>query len=355
VKPTVPQPSLAEGALIKDYRVVRCLGRGSMGEVYEAKHQTIGRRVAIKLLREGADDQLNASRRLLEEARSVNSIRHSGIVEVFDIGLYADRRPYLVMELLEGYSLSARIKQGPVLVEEAVQWLEGILDALQAAHDAGVVHRDLKPSNVFLAGQHEPFKVKLLDFGVARRAGRKEVFTAPSMAVGSVGFMAPEQLQGNASAASDLYAVGCLAFQLFAGRPVFPLKNIPDAARKHMVEPPPKLRDVRKDLSPELEGWVDHMLRKLPVDRPKSARSALEELRMVELDPDMTTSRQRTEMVPAFTPPTGRMRAETALSSTSHPPVRRSGPVPSVPPKERTTNVESVESSTDKAKTIFDT
>jgi serine/threonine-protein kinase len=307
-----------------------------MGEVYEAVHQSIGRRVAIKLLRDGADDQLNAGRRLLEEARSVNAIRHSGIVDVFDIGLYADRRPYLVMELLEGLSLSARIRQGPVLAEDAVSWLEGILEALEAAHAAGVVHRDLKPSNVFLTGKREPFKVKLLDFGVARRAGRKEVFTAPSMAVGSVGFMAPEQLQGKATPASDLYAVGCLAFQLFAGRPVFPLKNIPDAARKHLMEPPPRLREVRESLSAELEGWVDHLLRKRPADRPASAHAALEELRVVDLDPELTTSRQRTEMVPAFKPGT-----------------RGSGPVPAKPPKERTTNVESVED-TDKAKTIFD-
>lgn len=347
--------------MIKDYRVVRCIGRGSMGEVYEAKHQTNGRRVAIKLLRDGADDHLNASRRLLEEARTVASIRHKGIVDVFDIGLYGEKRPYLVMELLEGLSLSARIRQGPVLTEDAVTWLEGILVALEAAHQAGVIHRDLKPSNVFLTGMREPFKVKLLDFGVARRAGRKEVFTAPSMAVGSVGFMAPEQLQGNATAASDLYAVGCLAFQLFAGRPVFPLKNIPDAARKHMSERPPLLREVRKEISAELEGWVDHLLRKLPGERPVSAAVALDDLRLLELDPEMTTSRQRTEMVPAFTPPTGRMRSPTALSVAT-PSVGKSkaglGPVPATPPKERTTNVESVEpseSNPDRAKTIFDT
>ncbi|MBL8914797.1 MAG: protein kinase [Archangium sp.] len=350
--------------MIKDFRVVRCLGRGSMGEVYEAKHQSNGKRVAIKLLREGADDHLNASRRLLEEARVVASIRHKGIVDVFDIGLYGEKRPYLVMELLEGLSLSARIRQGPVLTEDAVTWLEGILTALEAAHQAGVIHRDLKPSNVFLTGQREPFKIKLLDFGVARRAGRKEVFTAPSMAVGSVGFMAPEQLQGNASASSDLYAVGCLAFQLFAGRPVFPLKNIPDAARKHMTERPPLLRDVRKEISAELEGWVDHLLRKLPGDRPVSAAVALDALRSLELDPEMTTSRQRTEMVPAFTPPTGRMRSPTALSvatpsgSNNAKSKAGLGPVPAAPPKERTTNVESVEpgeSGTDRAKTIFDT
>lgn len=175
MKPSVP-PSIAEGTMINEYRVGKCLGRGSMGEVYEGRHET--RRVALKVLREGADDQLNAGRRLLEEARSVNAIRHPGIVEVLDIGLFTDRRPFLVMELLEGASLSARIKSSPVQWQEAVKWLDGILDALDAAHRAGVVHRDLKPSNVFLVGKPGDERVKILDFGLpaaqaAKRTSRR--------------------------------------------------------------------------------------------------------------------------------------------------------------------------------------
>jgi len=334
--------------MIKDYRVGRCLGRGSMGEVYEAVHQTIGRRVAIKVLRDGADNQLNAGRRLLEEARSVNAIRHSGIVDVFDVGLYEERRPYLVMELLEGVALSTRIRQGPVVATDAVQWLVGILEALDAAHHAGVIHRDLKPSNVFLTGKHDPLKVKLLDFGVARRAGRKEVFTAPSMAVGSVGFMAPEQLMGNASAASDLYAVGCLAFLLLSGKPVFPLKNIPDAAKKHMSEPAPQLRTVVKSISPDLELWVDRLLQKNPKDRPQSAARALADLKSADLEGTLTNSRQRTELVPAFTPPSGRARAVTAPSV-------KTGDATKAERPETTTSVESVEQSSADSKTLFDT
>ncbi len=332
--------------MINEYRVGKCLGRGSMGEVYEGRHET--RRVALKVLREGADDQLNAGRRLLEEARSVNAIRHPGIVEVLDIGLFTDRRPFLVMELLEGASLSARIKSSPVQWQEAVKWLDGILDALDAAHRAGVVHRDLKPSNVFLVGKPGDERVKILDFGVARRAGRKENFTAPQMAVGSVGFMAPEQLQGHAVPASDLYAVGCLAFQLFAGRPVFPLKNIPDAARLHMTEPAPLLRWVKPGLAEDLETWVDKLLRKNPTERHRSAHAAMLDLRSLDLDPELTHSRQRTELVPAFTPPNSRPQVSTAGSHAREAATMRTESVPREQPLEEGEDI------TDRAKTLFD-
>lgn len=325
--------------MIKEYRVGKCLGRGSMGEVYEGRKDS--KRVALKILREGAEDQLNAGRRLLEEARSVNAIHHPGIVEVLDIGLFTERRPFLVMELLEGASLSARIKAKPIAWQAAVGWLDGVLDALDAAHRAGIVHRDLKPSNVFLVGLEE--RVKLLDFGVARRAGRKENFTAPQMAVGSVGFMAPEQLQGNASPASDLYAVGCLAFQLFTGRPVFPLKNIPDAARKHLSEPAPLLRSLKPDLAADLELWVDKLLRKNPTDRHRSAQAAMLDLRSLDLEPELTHSRQRTELVPAFTPPSARARVATKEAATI--------PTESV---RREQPLEEGDHSTDRAKTLFD-
>ncbi len=300
---TPPASSVREGTLIKGFRVLRCIGTGSMGEVYEAQNEATGRRVAIKLLRDGAEEALNASRRLLEEASAVNAIRHPGIVEVFDVGLLGDRRPFLVMELLEGQSLSARLKQGVIPVPEALVLLEGILAALEAAHRSGVIHRDLKPSNVFLV--EGPTRVKLLDFGVARREGRTELLTGPAMAVGSMGFMAPEQLLGNAVASSDLYAVGCLAFLLFTGKPVFPLKNIPDNARAHMMEPPPKLRALRPDAPAALEVFVNELLAKKPEARPASAALALARLRSLRGPGPQTgthAQERRTELVAAFVP-----------------------------------------------------
>ncbi|MBL8916695.1 MAG: serine/threonine protein kinase [Archangium sp.] len=287
--------TVTPGTLIRGYRVGRCLGRGAMGEVYEARREAIGRRVALKILRHGTDTALNAAKRLLEEARAVNVIHHPGIIQIFDVGLMDQRRPYLVMELLEGRSLASMMKRGPMQLTAATSILEQMLSALDAAHRAGVVHRDLKPSNVFLVGDG----VKLLDFGVARREGREELLTAPATTVGSIGFMAPEQLRGQTSPASDLYALGCLAFLMFTGVPVFPARNAPENARLHLLSAPPKLRTVRSQLSPSLETWVARLLEKSPEDRFASAQVALDELRSHRLEPSL----RRTEVVPAFVPP----------------------------------------------------
>ena len=294
----MPARSLPEGTAIADYRLLGSIGTGSMGEVYEARHEPSGRHVAIKVLREDTEEAANAGRRLLEEARAVIAIRHPGIVVVSDVGLMkGERRPYLVMELLKGVPLSVHLKKRRLPVPEAVSIIEGILDALAAAHRAGVVHRDMKPSNVFIVDPDTAPKVKLLDFGVARREGRKEVLTGPAMAVGSMGFMAPEQLMGQAVASSDLYAVGCIAFLLLAGKPVFPLKNIPDNTRSHFSEPPPKLRAVRPEIGVGLEAWVDRMLQKKPAERYSSAGAALAALRALD-----TPAGSRTELVTAFVP-----------------------------------------------------
>ena len=286
--------------MVAGYRLLGLIGAGSMGEVYEAQHKPSNRRVALKLLREKTDDSINAGRRLIEEARVVTGIRHPGIVVVSDVGLWGDGRPYLVMELLKGLPLSVHLKQKTMSVADCVTVLEGILDALAAAHRGGVIHRDLKPSNVFVLSGEVP-RVKLLDFGVARREGRTEVLTGPSMAVGSMGFMSPEQLLGNAVASSDLYAVGCIAFFILSGRPVFPLKSIPENARSHFSEAPPKLRSLRPEVSAALEAWVDRMLGKHPDSRPPSAEIALASLRALGGTGEEPAT-HKTELVAAYVP-----------------------------------------------------
>jgi serine/threonine-protein kinase len=342
-----------------------------MGEVYEAVHALIGRRVAIKVLRHGVDEALNAARRLLEEARVVNAIRHPAIVDVFDVGVHADRRPYLVMELLEGRSVADRLKaEGPLPLGDALSLLAGVLEALGAAHRAGVIHRDLKPSNVFLVDESPgPARVKLLDFGIARRAGREELLTAPELAVGSIGFMAPEQLRGQAVAGSDLYAVGCLAFQVLTGRPVFPLKNIPEAARHHLSEPPPKVRTLRPQVTPLLDAWVDRLLQKEVAARYPTAEAALfalraaqEALELAQVDPEtepasteespfasvLAAHRRRTDVVPAFQPPSDTIPPPTAPSRAS---AARLGPVPvaEADHRQRTTHMMTTDAATPEA------
>ena len=369
-------PSLGEGTKLNDYTLVRRLGTGAMGEVYEAVHAVIGRRVAIKVLKAGVDEALNASKRLLEEARVVNAIRHPGIVDVFDVGVFAGRRPYLVMELLEGRSLADRVKaEGALPLPHVLHLLEGVLEALGAAHRAGIIHRDLKPSNVFAVGA-PPGRVKLLDFGIARRADREGApLTAPSMALGSVGFMAPEQLMGQAVPASDLYAVGCLGFLLATGKPVFPLKNIPEAARRHLSEPPPKVRSLRADAPPLFEDWVDMLLAKDVAQRPRTAEAALNALKAVREEHHGARQRKTERLLGATDPLTQahsaqRTEESSAMSADSlvppdaptrvvMTPAKGAGPVPKPQVGDRTTAKDAapddaVGQSTDSDQTLLD-
>lgn len=267
---------LAPGFVVGDYEVVRPLGAGAMGEVFEGVHPIIGKRVALKVMKAPAAEALVEARRLLEEARAVNAIRHKGIVDIFGANVLADGRPYLVMELLEGQSLHQYLlSRGPLPVADAVDLLAGLLEPLAAAHRAGVIHRDLKPTNIFVTTGTP--RVKLLDFGVSRRADR-EPLTLPEMTLGSVGFMSPEQMSGQPAPQSDLYAVGCIAWMLLTGRPVFPARGIGELTKHHLFTKPPSIHTVRADVPDALARWVAQLLEKLPAARPANAGEALERL-----------------------------------------------------------------------------
>jgi serine/threonine protein kinase len=274
---------LPSGTPVGEYEIITRLGEGGMGEVYSAQHPHIGKRVAIKVMRRVAADALPEARRLLEEARAVNAIRHSGIIDIFGANVLPDGRPYLVMELLEGVTLAQHIEtHSPLEFAEVFRLLEGILSPLIAAHRAGVIHRDLKTSNIFLVDTAEGRRVKLLDFGVARRDGRDEPLTGPQMTVGSLGFMGPEHLEGRVGPQSDLYAVGCIAWLLITGRPVFSYKNVALLARDHLHTVPPPVSSVRAYTPDELESWVAWLLEKDIDQRPFSADVALTTLKEAE-------------------------------------------------------------------------
>jgi serine/threonine-protein kinase len=248
---------LAKGTPVGEYEIVQQLGAGSMGEVFEAVHPIIGKRVAIKVMRAPASEALTEARRLLEEARVVNAIKHPDIVDIFGANVLPDGRPYLVMELLEGQSFHKHLEENaPLAVGEVVWMLDGLLEPLAAAHKAGITHRDLKPTNLFLATVNGKKHVKLLDFGVAFRTDR-ERFTAPEVTVGSLGFMGPEQLGGNVVPQSDLYAVGCVAWLLLTGSPVFPYRAMGELARNHLQTVPPPIRSIREDVPVALQDWIE--------------------------------------------------------------------------------------------------
>ncbi|WP_437986700.1 serine/threonine-protein kinase [Sorangium sp. So ce117] len=270
---------LAPGTMLGEYRVERLLGAGTFGDVYAGEHPLIGKRVAIKVLnRRFASDPTVVSR-FVGEARAVNRIRHRNIIDIFSFGV-VDGRHYFVMELLDGLTLGALIRrEGRLSPGRAVPILEGIADALDAAHAAGITHRDLKPENIFVAiekgGRHFP---KLLDFGVAKLADEALAHkTATGVAVGTPAYMSPEQVRGKGvDHRSDIYALGVIAHEVLTGTLVFQGESMMDVMMMHLLHPPPRASEVCADLPPELDAPVTAMLEKRADDRPPSAGAAVQ-------------------------------------------------------------------------------
>jgi serine/threonine protein kinase/tetratricopeptide (TPR) repeat protein len=241
------EPSAAADALperIGQYEVVRKLGQGGMGIVYAARDTRLQRTIAIKKIAGlGADD--TARKRFWREARAAASVNHPNICQLYEVGEERGE-PFLAMELLEGEPLAERLRQGPLTVAEAAPVGLGILSALTALHDRGLVHRDLKPSNVFLT----PHGVKVLDFGLARPSDAVEVsasgsdgaLTETGVLVGTPRYMAPEQIAGDPiDARTDLFAAGAILFELLAGRPAFVGKTVVALLHATLHEQPPAL------------------------------------------------------------------------------------------------------------------
>jgi serine/threonine-protein kinase len=229
----VPAPALAGQTIAGRFRLVRLIGRGGMGEVHEAEHIELGRRVAVKIMHGRAATNRTSMTRLKREARSLASLAHPNIVQVLDAGEH-EGWPYIAMELLQGEDLRTRLdREGPMPVGETITITSQILAGLDAVHAGGVVHRDVKPENIFLtkAADGSTF-VKILDFGVSKlmeidsSAGN---LTESGTIVGSPAFMAPEQAIGSAGvdARTDLYSVGALLYTMLAGRAPFAAPNIP--------------------------------------------------------------------------------------------------------------------------------
>ncbi|WP_437593507.1 protein kinase domain-containing protein [Sorangium sp. So ce1000] len=270
---------LPPGAMIGEYRVERMLGAGTFGDVYAGEHPLIGKRVAIKVLnRRFASDPTVVSR-FVGEARAVNRIRHRNIIDIFSFGV-VDGRHYFVMELLDGLTLGALIRrEGRLSAGRAVALLEGIADALDAAHAAGITHRDLKPENIFVAieksGRYFP---KLLDFGVAKLADEALAHkTATGVAVGTPAYMSPEQVRGKGvDPRSDIYSLGVIAHEVLTGTLLFQGESMMDVMMMHLLHEPPRASSVCADLPPELDAPVMAMLAKRAEDRPPSAGAAVQ-------------------------------------------------------------------------------
>ncbi len=260
------------------YLIEERLGSGGMGTVYRCRHQVIGRDVALKFLLPQFSRDRKYRHRFLVEARVANQINHEHIIDITDFGETEDGFVYLVMEYLQGRPLSREIATGPMHAWRVVKIARQVAEGLARAHEQGVVHRDIKPDNVFLIeNRGEPDFVKVLDFGVARFAQDMRV-TAKGAIVGTPEYMSPEQLRSReVSAATDLYSVGCVMFEMLTGRLPFVGSH---AVRiiKQANEPAPMASSLQSSVPPELDAAVAKLLRRKPEDRYRDAFHLLEDL-----------------------------------------------------------------------------
>jgi tetratricopeptide (TPR) repeat protein/tRNA A-37 threonylcarbamoyl transferase component Bud32 len=305
------------GTTIKDFKLIERLGKGGWGEVWAAEQPIVKTRVAIKLLRsEVSGDQAHVQR-FFNEARAVGGIAHAGIVKIFDVG-YQGEQAFLIMELLAGESLTARIRRETRLpLDELLDIGRQIASVLAATHEAGVVHRDLKPDNVFLVPDAEVGeRVKILDFGIAKLA---TVNVTGTGSLGTPAYMAPEQWSSPATAdhRADLYSLGCVLFEMCCGRPPFLATTPGEACTKHLTEPPIRARSLAPALPVQLDDLIDGLLAKRPDDRPPLADVAFF-LEAAAIDsPRVYRNRPRASTPPFRTGSTGRSNLATAETLTS--------------------------------------
>ncbi len=291
---------LAAGTRVGAFEVVRMLGRGGFGAVYEGIDREIDKRVAIKVLHDKHADNPDILRRFRDEARAVNRIAHRNIVEVFQFGQLDDGRWYYVMDLLRGRSLEERRKQGAIPPDEALRVLGDVAHALDAAHAAGVVHRDVKPDNIFLG---DDGSVRLLDFGIART---RDAAGSQTAVVGTPLYMAPEQYEGRGiTGAADVYALGATAYHVLAGHPPLAAETPLAMMRMHLVEKPAPPSTYLRALAPA-DASLLAMLEKEPAKRPASARAAIEAVRRALAEP--AASGSSPPVVVPEEPPAGRAR-----------------------------------------------
>lgn len=269
------------------FLIVRQVGAGGMGTVYEAIDPTIDRRVAIKLLKhEVVVQNPELLERLWVEARAANRIGHPGVVQVSEAGALDDGTGYLVMEFLTGQTLTQRIKQHPqgMPLSEALRYAVQIASTLNAGHQKNIIHRDLKPDNVMLVADDAVpggERVKLLDYGIAKIGQRRSdgaELTEMDMGLGTPGYMAPEQMRDAAKATdrSDVYALGALLFELLSGRRPYVAPSTADLVVMALSQDAPSIAEVASNVPPKLPELLSRMLRREP---PSSRPTMVEVLR----------------------------------------------------------------------------
>ena len=279
---------LTAGTRLGPYEIVSPLGAGGMGEVYKATDSRLSRSVAIKILPPQWVADAEMRQRFEREAQTIASLNHPNICVLHDIG-FGDGIDFLVMEFLDGETLSERLKRGPLPLDESLDIAIAVSDALDKAHRQNVVHRDLKPSNVMLT-ESGP---KLLDFGLAKTgavaapASGKSGLTMPGTLVGTLQYMAPEQLEGaEADARTDIFALGVLLHEMITGKKVFEGKSRVLLMSAIATAEVPPISTIEPNATPALDHVVRTCLAKDPADRWQTARDLQEELRAIAVGAD---------------------------------------------------------------------
>ena len=279
---TTDSMTLSPGVRLGPYEILAPLGRGGMGEVYRARDTRVDRAVALKVLPEEFFESEERRARFEREARMLASLNHPGIATLYSFEEIAGRR-VLAMELVEGNDLATRISSGPLSLEEVCSCARQIADALAAAHEMGIVHRDLKPANVKMTPGG---RVKLLDFGLAKRAGEPSAGSEDATAtaalseagavMGTVPYMSPEQVSGRAlDARSDLFSLGIVLYEMASGRRPFAGDSTAELASAILRDTPPPVGQARADLPGDLADAITRCLEKDPQRRIRSARDFL--------------------------------------------------------------------------------
>lgn len=305
-----------------DFDILAEAGAGGMGIVYNAKQRSLGRLVALKVIRQDIANAPEYRERFLREARLAASVSHPNVVAVYDVG-ESDEHLWIAMQWVDGHDLRSVIANfGPRSPDRAVAVTCQIASALDAVHGAGLIHRDVKPANVLVRDVDQKDHAYLTDFGVAKPPEHAaDQLTRTGSVVGTTGYLSPEQIRGaEPGPRSDLYALGCVFFETLTGKPPFSGDNELSVRWAHANDPRPKVADVRPDLDSRYDGFLAQALAVDPQDRFKSGRQMTEALQAAHASQPSTLT--------AMQPPIAQPHAATAIGPATPLPSPTPTPLP---------------------------
>ncbi len=321
-----PAEEAREAGRLGGYQVLRVLGQGGMGTVFEAEDITLKRRVALKVMKPAIAANPAARERFQREAELMASLKHDHIVTIFQVSEHCGT-PFLAMELLHGESLHDRLANAPLPVSETLHIGLQLARGLEAAHKCGLIHRDIKPANIWLerkepAGSNEEpellspdswllppsYRVKILDFGLARPAKEDGTLTGSGIVLGTPSYMAPEQARGEAvTTLCDLYSLGCILYRMSTGQLPVAGKGVMAVLTNLATVTPRAPRDLNPTIPPALDALIRSLLDQEPRNRPPTARAVIDALQSILVDPGQS-------IPPARKPTAGSRRRRVAVA-----------------------------------------